>query len=119
VIKTPFLVVFAVGVLFAGSDIPEKAAVRQNPLQTDPQAAAAGKKLFRQHCAECHGEAGEGGRRGPNLQDFLARGATPGQIFWILSNGVVRRGMPSWSKLPEAQRWQITAFLAGLSPNRR
>jgi len=120
VIKTPFLAAFATGVLFAASDIPEKAAARQNPLRGDPQAVTAGKKLFRQHCAECHGEAGEGGRRGPKLRDLPARGTTPGQIFWILSNGVVRRGMPSWSKLPEAQRWQITAFLESQpAPNRR
>jgi hypothetical protein len=37
--------------------------------------------------------------------------ATPGALFWILTNGVVRHGMPVWSKLPEAQRWQIVTFL--------
>ena len=30
---------------------------------------------------------------------------------WLITNGVVRRGMPAWSKLPEPQRWQIIVFL--------
>jgi hypothetical protein len=41
--------------------------------------------------------------------------ATPGTIFWILTNGVVRRGMPVWSRLPEQQRWQIVSYLKSLN----
>src|SRR5579864_4530458 len=32
---------------------PKKAAARRNPLADDPDAIAAGAKLFAQHCAEC------------------------------------------------------------------
>src|ERR1039458_2643568 len=42
--------------------------------------------------------------------------ASPGTLFWILTNGVVRRGMPVWSKLPEPQRWQIVSYLKPLTP---
>jgi mono/diheme cytochrome c family protein len=94
--------------------VPEKARAKRNPLESDPDAPAAGKKLFEQHCAECHGAAAEGGKRGPGLRAGLLREATAGAIFWILTNGVVRRGMPAWSKLPEPQRWQIIAFLREL-----
>ena len=31
--------------------------------------------------------------------------------FWLLTNGVVRKKMPAWSKLPEPQRWQLVRFL--------
>jgi hypothetical protein len=41
--------------------------------------------------------------------------ATPGEMFWILTNGLVRHGMPAWSKLPPAQRWQIIAFLTSMN----
>jgi len=41
--------------------------------------------------------------------------ATPGEIFWVITNGVVRRGMPSWSRLPEIQRWQIVTYLESLN----
>jgi len=93
---------------------PEKARARRNPLETDPQAVAAGRILFEQHCAECHGDTAEGGKKGPNLRVDEIQSATPGAVFWILTNGVVRRGMPVWSKLPEPQRWQLVAYLKSL-----
>jgi hypothetical protein len=55
-----------------------------------------------------------GTRKGPTLLGEEVQQATPGTLFWILSNGVVRRGMPVWSKLPEQQRWQIVTFLQSL-----
>ena len=94
--------------------VPEKARTARNPLAKDPDAAPAGKKLFELHCAECHGRTADGTKRGPNLRSTQMQQATPGEIFWIVTNGVVRRGMPAWSKLPEAQRWQIVAFLRGI-----
>ena len=97
--------------------VPERARARRNPLETDPAAIAAGRKLFAHHCAECHGETAEGGRKAPNLRSEEVQSATPGTLFWILTNGVVRRGMPVWSKLPEPQRWQIVTFIKSLPPS--
>lgn len=97
--------------------VPEKARARLNPLEGDPMVVAAGRKLFRQHCAECHGNTAEGGRKAPNLRAEEVQNATPGMLFWILTNGVVRRGMPVWSKLPEPERWQIVSFLKSLPPS--
>jgi mono/diheme cytochrome c family protein len=83
----------------------EKARAKRNPLENDPQAIAAGRNLFEQHCSECHGSAGEGSKKAPSLRAEEVQSAAPGAIFWIVTNGVVRRGMPVWSKLPEPQRW--------------
>jgi len=91
--------------------VPEKARAKSNPLESDPDAVASGGKLFEQHCSECHGMKAQGTRRGPSLLKEQVQQATPGAIFWILSNGVVRRGMPDWSKLPVPERWQIVAFI--------
>jgi mono/diheme cytochrome c family protein len=96
---------------------PQKAAVRRNPLERDLDAVAAGRKLFVLHCAECHGEMAEGGRKAPSLLAEQVQQATPGTLFWILTNGVVRHGMPVWSKLPEPQRWQIVSYLKSLTPD--
>ena len=93
---------------------PNKARARRNPLEGDPDAVAAGGKLFGLHCAECHGEMAEGGRKGPSLRADQVKQSTPGTLFWILTNGVVRCGMPVWSKLPEPQRWQIVTYLKTL-----
>ncbi len=99
------------------SKAPAKAAARQNPLEKDPDAVLGGAKLFAQHCAECHGESAEGGKgkkAGPSLRAEEVQGASSGTLFWLLSNGVVRRGMPVWSKLPEPQRWQLVSFIKSL-----
>jgi mono/diheme cytochrome c family protein len=96
------------------SKTPEKARARRNPLEKDPQAPAAGRILFEQHCAECHGDAAEGGKKGPSLKVPEIQNAAPGAIFWILTNGVVRKSMPVWSKLPEPQRWQLVAYIKSL-----
>lgn len=94
--------------------VPEKARARRDPLESDPHAVAAGRKLFAQDCSECHGSSAEGGRKAPNLHAEEVQNATPGTLFWILSNGVIRKGMPDWSKLPEPERWQIVTYLRTL-----
>lgn len=92
---------------------PQSARSRQNPLAGD-SAVAAGKKLFARHCAACHGSTAQGGKKGPSLWVPEVQTASPGMLFWVLSNGVVRRGMPDWSKLPEPQRWQLVSYLKSL-----
>src|SRR5258708_11609380 len=72
---------------------PEKARNRANPLQNDPEAVAAGSVLFEQHCAECHGNAAEGSRKAPSLLVPEGQNATPGTLFWGITNGVVREKM--------------------------
>jgi mono/diheme cytochrome c family protein len=93
---------------------PEKSKSRPNPLENDPEAVAAGRLLFEDHCAECHGDDAGGARKGPSLRVSEVAKATPGTLFWVLSNGVVRKKMPSWSKLPEPQRWQVVRYLKSL-----
>jgi hypothetical protein len=98
---------------------PKKEHTRRNPFENDPEAVIAGGKLFAQHCAECHGNMAEGGKKGPSLRQDVVENAAPGALFWVLTNGVVRRGMPVWSKLPEPQRWQIVSYLKSLQATHR
>ncbi len=93
--------------------VPPKARLRPNPLEGNPAAVTAGAKLFEQHCALCHAPGAKNRPRGPALDSIQVREAPPGALFWVITNGVVRRGMPPWSKLPEPQRWQIVTFLTG------
>lgn len=95
---------------------PPKAVARRNPLEQDSNAALAGGKLYEEHCVECHGEMADGGKKGPSLRAPEVQQASAGTLFWILTNGVVRRGMPVWSKLPEPQRWQIVSYIRSLTP---
>jgi mono/diheme cytochrome c family protein len=88
----------------------------KNPYDGDPTAAAAGAKLYRRYCATCHGRDAEGIERIPALRSQTVKDASPGALFWVLKNGIQRRGMPSWSNLPEQQRWQIVTYLKTLEP---
>jgi mono/diheme cytochrome c family protein len=98
--------------------VPSKAINRRNPLEKDTDSVAAGAKLFDLHCAECHGAEAQGGRKAPSLLVPQVQQASPGTLFWILTNGVVRRGMPVWSKLPEPQRWQIVTYIKSFSSSK-
>jgi mono/diheme cytochrome c family protein len=99
------------GVLLAIARAPLKTRSWHNPYAGQPDAILAGKKLFAQHCAECHGPQARGIGRAVNLHLSAVQNATPGELEWFLRNGNLWRGMPSWSGLPEQRRWQLVAYL--------
>jgi len=111
----------AVSLLFASAGdglwktkVPEKERARENPYDSQSGAIAAGAKLFRQNCSSCHGSEATGTEKRPNLHTDRIRNATPGELEWLLKNGSMKNGMPSWSRLPEQQRWQIVSYLKSL-----
>lgn len=93
------------------SQAPQSAASLRNPFEKNEQVERAGAKLYARECAACHGLNREGHGRVPRLDGADVRQARPGQLFWILRNGSLHNGMPSFAHLPEPQRWQIIAFL--------
>ena len=91
--------------------VPEKFAYLNNPLEGSERARRAGAKLYVRECAACHGLDRQGLGKAPPLDRAEISHAAPGALFWVLRNGSLRRGMPSFAHLPEPQRWQIIAFL--------
>ena len=91
--------------------VPEKAALRPNPLAGRTEAVGGGRKLFRRHCAECHGADGSGLEKAANLRLQVVQAESDGALFWRITNGNIDRGMPSFSRLPALQRWQIVLYL--------
>ena len=104
-------------VLFVTAVYAKSGAERpvENPFQNNESARAAGQKLFARHCAECHGQAADGTERAPSLRSFV-RSAAPRVLHTFIKNGNLRSGMPSWSRLPDAQLWQIVTYLQTLEP---
>jgi mono/diheme cytochrome c family protein len=96
------------------SKAPNWAHALPNPYEGQADAAAAGRKLFERHCAACHGPEGRGRERAVDLHSALIQEAPPGVVFWALRNGRIRKGMPSWSALPDQQIWQIVTYLKTL-----
>jgi mono/diheme cytochrome c family protein len=74
----------------------------------------AGAKLFRYHCAQCHGSQADGRGEAPSLKSERVRARNDGALFAFITNGDLKRGMPSWSHLPEERRWQLVAYLKSL-----
>jgi len=95
---------------------PTEAASRPNPLSTKPEAAAGGRKLFTRNCVECHGKDGRGmeTKHSADLQLPVVQQQRDGVLFWKITNGNTSHGMPSFSKLPELQRWQIVLYIRTL-----
>ena len=91
---------------------PASAAQMKNPFAGDIDAAAGGgKKLYAQNCAQCHGNNLQGMGPAPSLLSNSVKTASPGELFWFITNGELNKGMPGWSQLPKQQRWQIVSFL--------
>ena len=96
--------------------VPEKDHERKNPYAGQADAVAAGRLVYEDHCAKCHGENAEGTKKRPSLRSArVQREATEGDLHWLLVNGNMGRGMPSWSKLGDPQIWQVISYVRSLS----
>src|SRR5205807_2272463 len=86
---------------------PAKYSSLANPLADRPDTVAGGAKLFQHRCATCHGDEGRGTAKAPNLTVAAMEAQSDGALFWKISSGNTRAGMPAFSFLPELQRWQL------------
>jgi mono/diheme cytochrome c family protein len=95
--------------------VPAVDHARINPLAANPEAVGAGAELYREHCLQCHKANAQGDKhKRPALRSERIRNASDGDIQWFLRQGDLAHGMPSWSSLPETQRWQIVAWLRSI-----
>jgi mono/diheme cytochrome c family protein len=94
--------------------VSEVERAKVNPYANQATAITAGSRLFADHCAQCHGVDALGRKKRPSLRTPEVQQAADGEIFWLLRNGALRQGMPSWSSLPEPSRWQIIAYIKSL-----
>ena len=95
--------------------VPAKDHARTNPLAERPESVSAGALIYKAHCEECHkADAMGDGHKKPALRTERIRSATDGDLEWFLRQGDLRHGMPSWSSLPQDQRWQVVAYLRSI-----
>ena len=86
----------------------------------------AGRTVFAENCAECHGADGKGNGpsratmnpKEPPPADFtgaeLMEGLSPFKAFNVASFGVEGTAMPNFSALSDEQRWQAAFYLFSL-----
>jgi cytochrome c oxidase cbb3-type subunit 3 len=95
---------------------PERPGIPVVVEEDDAYSVAEGKRLFRWYnCNGCHGLGGGGGM-GPALLDSEWRyGSDPTSIHDSIVYGRPN-GMPAFrDRLPDAQAWQIAAYVRSLS----
>jgi len=99
-------------------------ATEQPPTSLDNAAVMAGARAYAARgCANCHGAPGvewakfsEGMRPDPPDLKDVAKERSPGQLFWVIKNGINMTGMPSFALAgaPDQEIWQIVAYLKKL-----
>lgn len=105
-----------------GSD---EGAEMKNPVPTTESSVAAGRALYMEKCAACHGARGDG--QGEGVGDYGKRpadltrpdyvyGTTDGDVFDVIQYGVEPSlAMPSWYGLiSEEEIWHLVNYLRSL-----
>jgi putative heme-binding domain-containing protein len=73
-----------------------------------------GQRLFRVHCARCHGMLGEGGE-GPTLKRAVLRHAPDDEaLFEVINDGIRGTGMPGTFGPNDDELWQIAGYVRSL-----
>ena len=96
---------------------PKPRTSAANPVSGNPEAIAAGRKLYSMWCIQCHGPKADGvsrfGKYAADLREFW-RGYR--EFVTIVKNGRPDRQMPPWKEvLDDAKIAEVGAFLETLA----
>ena len=91
------------------------AGIDETTVVFDGAGLPAGKTIFETNCAACHAADGGGGV-GPNLTDeYWLHGGSIQDIFKVVKNGVVEKGMIPWQdQLSPEQMQQVSSYILSL-----
>lgn len=87
-----------------------------NPYKT-PEDAEAGGRIFRSHCAVCHGPEGSGGKAADLTLGRFRHGSSDSDLYKTISEGIPGTEMPGIF-FNGKQMWQIVAYVRSLSEGR-
>ena len=77
-------------------------------------ALVDGERLFRIHCARCHGMLGEGGE-GPNLKRArLKHAPDDDSLYDVIDSGIRGTGMPGTFGPTEDELWHVARYVRSL-----
>ncbi|MBM3775933.1 MAG: c-type cytochrome, partial [Acidobacteria bacterium] len=100
--------------LLAAALLPAQHELAATNPHTSPEDVQAGGRIFRSHCAECHGPKGGGGR-GPDLRrGEYFHGSSDAALFRVILNGIPGTQMPG-VYFEGPQVWQLVSFVRSLA----
>ena len=102
---------------------PEAAKIL-NPVVASPESTSAGKRAYTQLCANCHGPTGRGDGRGATAGTQPADltdatwdyGATDGEIFAVIHDGVSTEMGPYAERMKDSDIWNVINYIRSLAP---
>jgi len=104
---------------------PEAAKIK-NPVAADATSITEGQTQYTKLCSECHGDSGKGdgemagdlNPKPPDLTDAdWKHGASDGEIFVVIRDGVKGTGMKSFAKkMTTHQMWDVINYLRSVGP---
>ncbi len=106
--------------------VPADFAGKTNPVANDAAAIEAGKVIYTDNCATCHGDSGKGdGPGGASLSPkpgnlvSLLPAKQDDFVYWVISEGGAATGksasMVAWNgTLSEEEIWQVIAYTRSL-----
>jgi len=114
-------------------EVARRQSVRAHAATIQPPAdlgeserVVAGTAHYAEHCATCHAGPGveaddmaEGMYPKPPALTDVSKRFSPGELFWILKNGIKMTGMPAWGDHSDDELWSMVAFLdqlPGMTP---
>ena len=94
---------------------PSPPRAKQNPLSRDSAAVQAGRILYLERCAVCHGQGAKGSMASNLVRSrSVARGADLA-LYRLIVQGIPGTEMPSQGDLEEDQVWQVVSYLHSLA----
>jgi len=87
---------------------------QKNPFADKPEAVRAGKLIYGQMCAGCHGARGDGGRGPAVNKGVFKRGNEDAALFNVVKNGITGTAMPSLG-LADDEVWQVVSYMRSMS----
>lgn len=115
----------SIGMRALDASLEKRSGGLSNPIKpNDKISLSAGKKIYGDKCAGCHGSAtapSDWGAKGlyPRAPQFFQDGTdvTAPEAFAAIRDGVRYSGMGAWrGQLKDDEMWKVANFVAGIQP---